>query len=93
MNATSNKSSIIYITGIIISLTFFAASVPYLAGNLGISIYSARKVIDIIDAYSTIVTIISLVGVIVGYGVISTAIVVTAKVLSAKFGKKYAAVW
>ncbi|GEK35647.1 uberolysin/carnocyclin family circular bacteriocin [Kurthia sibirica] len=66
---------------------------PYLAANLGISTAVATKIITIIDTYSTVTTIISLVGLLVGYGVFTTALVATAKTVISKYGKKYAVTW
>ncbi|NHC21536.1 uberolysin/carnocyclin family circular bacteriocin, partial [Bacillus sp. MM2020_4] len=63
------------------------------AANLGISTTVAGKVITVIDTFSTITTIISLVAIIVGYGVISTALVITAKKIISKYGKGYATTW
>lgn len=64
-----------------------------LASMLPISSAAAMKVIDIIDAGSTIATIVSLVAAVVGAGVVSTGIIATAKALIKKYGKKYAAAW
>lgn len=64
-----------------------------LASMLGISSAAAIKVINIIDTVSSVATILSLIATIVGAGVVSTAIVATAKKMIAKYGKKYAAAW
>lgn len=64
-----------------------------LASMLGITTAVATKVINIIDTASTVVMIISLVGVIVGAGGISAALVATAKKMIKKYGKKYAIMW
>lgn len=64
-----------------------------LASTLGISTAAAKKAIDIIDAASTIASIISLIGIVTGAGAISYAIVATAKTMIKKYGKKYAAAW
>lgn len=64
-----------------------------LASMLGISSAAALKVIDIIDTVSTIATVLSLIAAVVGAGVVSAAIVATAKKMIAKYGKKYAAAW
>lgn len=65
----------------------------FLASTLGISTYAAKQAIDIIDAASTLVSIISLLAVVTGAGAISYAIVATAKSMIKKYGKKYAAAW
>lgn len=64
-----------------------------LSTMLGISSAAAVKVINIIDAVSTVATIISLVAAIVGAGAISAAIVAAAKKMIKKYGKAYAAAW
>lgn len=64
-----------------------------LASTLGISSAAATKAINIIDAASTVVSIISLIGIVTGAGAISYAIVATAKTMIKKYGKKYAAAW
>ncbi len=76
-----------------LTLVMVGTSSIGLASMLGISSAAAMKVIDIIDTVSTVATIISLVAVIIGAGVISTAIISTAKSLIKKYGKKYAAAW
>ncbi|WP_057914092.1 uberolysin/carnocyclin family circular bacteriocin [Peribacillus muralis] len=93
MNLTLNKSSLFYVTGMILALSFLTVSFPYLAANLGISTAVAGKIITVIDTYSTIATIVSLASIIVGYGVISTALVITAKKVISKYGKGYATTW
>lgn len=64
-----------------------------LSTMLGISSAAAVKIINIIDAVSTVATIISLVAAIVGAGAISAAIVAAAKKMIKKYGKAYAAAW
>ena len=93
MTLTSYKKQMAYVLGVSIALALLAVSFPLLAANLGISTAVAGKIITIINAYSTIATIVSLVGVILGYGVISTALVITAKQVISKFGKAYATTW
>lgn len=88
-----NKGSFIYILSVSTAFLFLFVTFPLLAANLGISTAAAGKIITIIDTYSTITTIISLAGVILGYGVISTALVVTAKKVISKYGKGYATTW
>lgn len=83
----SKKVGIVFGTMIIASLGI--ASVG-LASMLGISSAAAMKVIN---TASTVATIISLIGVVAGAGVVSTAIVATAKSLIKKYGTKYAAAW
>ncbi|MEH7514995.1 uberolysin/carnocyclin family circular bacteriocin [Gottfriedia acidiceleris] len=93
MSLVMNKKTTFYVLGMAVLLSTLTISLPHLAGNLGISTKVASKVINIIDTFSTITTIISLIGVIVGYGVISTAIVISAKKIISKYGKAYATTW
>lgn len=93
MVLNSTKKQVVYFFAISIAVFFLAVSFPLLAANLGVSTAVAGKIITVIDTYSTIATIVSLVGVIVGYGVISTALVVTAKQVISKYGKAYATTW
>lgn len=64
-----------------------------LASMLGVSTVVATRIINIIDTASTVAMIISLISVIVGAGVVSTALVATAKKMISKYGKKFAAMW
>jgi circularin A/uberolysin family circular bacteriocin len=64
-----------------------------LATMLGITTKAASKIINVIDAVSTVAMIISLVTAIVGAGVVTEVIVATAKKMVKKYGKKYAAAW
>ena len=64
-----------------------------LATMLGVSAGVANQIINIIDTASTVATIISLISVIVGTGVVTTALVATAKRMIKKYGKKYATMW
>ncbi|MGX9290931.1 uberolysin/carnocyclin family circular bacteriocin [Bacillus sp. A015] len=64
-----------------------------LTSTLGISTVAAKKAIDIIDSASTVLSIISLLGVVTGAGAIGYGIIVAAKAMSKKYGKKYAAFW
>ena len=84
------KMSYLIISSLAIAMS---ASSIGLASTLGISSYAAKKVIDIIDAVSTVATIISLATAVIGAGAISAAIVATAKKMIKKYGKKYAAAW
>ncbi|PFH90595.1 uberolysin/carnocyclin family circular bacteriocin [Bacillus sp. AFS088145] len=93
MSLLRNKKTIFYVLGMAVLLSTLTISLPHLAANLGISTTVAGKVITIIDTFSTITTIISLVAIIVGYGVISTALVITAKKIISKYGKGYATTW
>lgn len=93
MTILNNKKTAAYFLVIAIAFLFLTISLPNLAANLGISTAVATKIINIIDTYSNIATIVSLIGVILGYGVVSTALVATAKKLISKYGKGYAATW
>ncbi|MEW9501929.1 uberolysin/carnocyclin family circular bacteriocin [Jeotgalibacillus marinus] len=93
MSLTSNKKQMVYVLGVSMALALLVVSFPLLAANLGISTAVAGVIITTIDTYSTIATIVSLLGVIVGYGVVSTALVITAKQVIAKFGTGYATTW
>ncbi|MGG2028763.1 uberolysin/carnocyclin family circular bacteriocin [Gottfriedia sp. S16(2024)] len=93
MSLVMNKKTILYVLGMAVLLSILTISLPFLAANLGISTTVAGKVITVIDTFSTITTIISLVAIIVGYGVISTALVITAKKIISKYGKGYATTW
>lgn len=93
MRLSLNRKLTIYISSLFLILIISTFSFPYLAGNLGISTAVATKIITIIDSFSSIATIISLIGIILGYGVFSTALVITAKKIISKYGKKYAILW
>lgn len=75
------------------AICVFCFSGMGLVSMLGISTAAATKVINIIDAFSTVTLIISLIGVIVGAGAVSAALVATAKGMIKKYGKKYATLW
>lgn len=64
-----------------------------LASTLGISSYASKKVIDIISAAGTIWSIVGIVAAVVGTGGIGVGVLVAAKVLAKKYGKKWAAAW
>jgi len=93
MSLVMNKKTFFYVLGMAVLLSTLTIFLPHLAANLGVSTGVASKVITIIDTFSTITTIISLVAIIVGYGVISTAFVITAKKIISKYGKGYATTW
>lgn len=93
MGLIINKKLIAYMLLMGIIMTLFATTTPFLAANLGISTTAANYIISIIDTYSTISTIVSILAVVIGYGIVSTGIVIIAKQLIVKFGKGYAAAW
>ncbi|MDR0614882.1 MAG: uberolysin/carnocyclin family circular bacteriocin [Lactobacillales bacterium] len=66
---------------------------PYLAANLGIAESAALKAIDIIDAADNVMTILSLIAIVTGAGAISGGMVLAAKKLAKKVGKRAAAAW
>jgi circularin A/uberolysin family circular bacteriocin len=66
---------------------------PYLAANLGITEGAALKAIDIIDTADNVMTILSLIAIVTGAGAISGGIVLAAKKLAKKVGKRAAAAW
>lgn len=61
--------------------------------QLGVSTAAATKIINIINTGSTILSIISILGVVVGAGAVSYAFVVAAKAMIKKVGKKLAITW
>lgn len=61
--------------------------------QLGVTTAAATTIINIIDAGSTILTIVSILGVVVGAGAVSYAFVVAAKAMIKKVGKKLAITW
>ncbi|MCO7128204.1 uberolysin/carnocyclin family circular bacteriocin [Sporolactobacillus shoreicorticis] len=71
----------------------FVFSAPNLAGTLGISAARAKTVINIIDGASSIYAVITIIAAIVGGGAASVGLLLTAKALIKKFGKKYAIAW
>lgn len=87
------KNKIMYLSISIFSLALVGMSSAGLVTMLGISKTAADKVIDIIDAGSTVATIISIAASVVGTGVITAGVIATAKSLIKKYGKKYAAAW
>lgn len=86
----SKKLCIVLSMVVIASLGIATAG---LASMLGISSAAAMKVINIINAASTVATIASLVGTVVGAGLISAGIVAAAKAMIKKYGASYAAAW
>ncbi|MGE6630587.1 uberolysin/carnocyclin family circular bacteriocin [Bacillus sp. NPDC077027] len=65
-----------------------------LATNLGISKKTAYAAIGIILTTGDVLTILSLLAVVLGgAGLVTAAMVATAKSLAKKYGKKYAAEW
>lgn len=87
------KNKITYLSIATCSLLLVGANSIGLASMLGVSTTAANKVINIIDAGSTIATIISIATSVVGAGLITAGIVATAKKMIKKYGKKYAAAW
>lgn len=75
------------------AICVFCFSGMGLASMLGISTVAATKIINIIDTFSTVAMIISLIGAIVGAGAVSAALVATAKKMIKKYGKKFATMW
>lgn len=61
--------------------------------QLGITTSAATRIVNIIDTGSTILTIISLIGVVAGVGVLSYGFVVAAKAMIKKVGKTLAIAW
>ena len=70
-------------------------AIPYagVTAQLGVTSVAATRIINIIDTGSTIVTIISLIGVVAGVGALSYGFVVAAKAMIKKVGKKLAIAW
>ncbi len=66
---------------------------PLLAANLGISSYGAKKIIDVINTGSSIMTVISIASAVVGGGVVTAGVVASAKAMVKKYGAKRAAAW
>ncbi len=89
----TKKKALLITVMAVSAICIFCFSGMGLASMLGITTAAATKVINIIDTFSTIALIISLIGVIVGAGAVSTALVATAKKMIKKYGKKYAIMW
>lgn len=64
-----------------------------LTSTLGISTYASKKVIDIISTAGTIWSIVGIVAAVVGTGGIGVGVLITAKALAKKYGKKWAVAW
>ncbi|SET64943.1 uberolysin/carnocyclin family circular bacteriocin [[Clostridium] polysaccharolyticum] len=77
-------------TMLIFSMMFGVSGV---VAQLGVTTAAATKIIDIIDAGSTALTIISILGTVVGAGAVSYGFVVAAKAMIKKVGKKLAITW
>lgn len=87
---TVRKSVVTVVLMLILCTAFCSMGV---VAQLGVTTEAATKIINIIDAGSTILTIVSLLGVVVGVGAVSYAFVVAAKAMIKKVGKKLAVAW
>lgn len=85
------KKILATVTAMFVLCMAFGAS--GLVAQLGVSTAAATTIINIIDAGSTILTIVSILGVVVGAGAVSYGIVVAAKAMIKKVGKKMAITW
>lgn len=68
-------------------------NLPQLAGALGLTAASSEIVVNLIGAYSTVTTVISIIGVVTGVGSIGSGIAATVLFLIKKKGKAEAALW
>ncbi len=84
------KKFAVTVATLVLCLAFCVTGV---VAQLGVSTAAATTIINIIDAGSTIMTIVSILGVVVGAGAISYAFVVAAKAMIKKVGKKLAITW
>lgn len=66
---------------------------PNLAGALGVSTANANLVVNLISAYSTITTVISIIGAITGVGAIGSSIAASLLYIMKQKGKAKAALW
>lgn len=64
-----------------------------LSGMLGLTTATATVIMTVIDTYSTIATIVSILAVFVGAGIVSTGLVIMTKKTIAAYGKAYAIAW
>ncbi|TGY87130.1 circular bacteriocin, circularin A/uberolysin family [Petralouisia muris] len=82
-------------TVVALLLLTLCMAIPFagVTAQLGVSTVAATRIINIIDTGSTILTIISLIGVVAGVGALSYGFVVAAKAMIKKVGKKLAIVW
>ncbi len=88
-----NKKSLLIAVSLMTVLVAGCFAETGLTSMLGISACAAKKLIDIIDTFTTVAMIISLVSAIIGAGAISAALVAAAKKMIKKYGKKYATMW
>lgn len=80
----------------VVLAAFFGLAViasPQLAGTLGISAASSKVVIDLINAYSTVTFVITVIGIITGVGSVGSGVAATVLYLIKKKGKAKAAAW
>lgn len=64
----------------------------FLSSTLGLNIYAAKKVIDIISAAGSIWAVVGIVAAVIGGG-IGVAVLASAKALAKRYGKAAAAAW
>lgn len=84
------KSLAVVVAMFVLCMAFGVSGV---VAQLGVSTAAATTIINIIDTGSTILTIVSILGVVVGAGAISYGFVVAAKAMIKKVGKKLAITW
>ena len=85
------KKTFITMSALLVLCMAFA--VAGVTAQLGVSTVVATKIVNIINTGSTILTIVSLLGVLTGAGAISYGFVVAAKAMIKKVGKKLAIAW
>lgn len=85
------KMTLTVVASILVLFVLFGVS--GLTAQLGVSTVAATRIINIIDTGSSILTIISVIGVVVGAGALSYGFVVAAKAMIKKVGKKLAIAW
>lgn len=64
-----------------------------LTTQLGITTTAAKRIFNIIDTGSSILTIISLIGVVAGVGLLSYGFITAAKAMAKKVGRNLAITW
>lgn len=89
----SNMGRLVVLASTVALIGGFGAGVMQLASMLGITYYTAKKVIDLLLVALDVWAIIGVIVTIIGTGGISIGLLYTAKALAKRFGARYAAMW
>lgn len=89
----SRTKEVTLICSSILLLAFFGMYNTKLAGMLGISFYTAKRIVDIVSTAGSIYSVIGLVAVVAGTGGVGIGILFTAKALLKKYSRQWVASW